>query len=152
METISSEKYTEIVSTIDNRFGSFVGVIDAVLEAAGVKVEPPPILPEVTPGKWEVVPGEDYNIVTPDLHVAIIKARGSKCQQFSMGELRHPDNDAALANAKFMAGSKGLAEAVIAMFETWSSGGHGKEALSMLKALEDMGCNADKFNNNGQLR
>lgn len=122
-----------------------VNTVNNVLIAAGIDIPEPTILPEVTQGKWEAVSGEDYNIVTPDLHIAIIKARGNKCKQFSMGERRHPDNSEALANVKFMAGSKGLAEAVIDMFETWSSGGHGKEALGMLSALEEMGCNVEKF-------
>lgn len=85
-------------------------VLDGVLEIANTEVEPPPILPGVTPGTWEAVAGEDYNIVTSGRHIAIIKARASKCQQFSMGELRHPDNDEALANAKLMAASKEVVE------------------------------------------
>lgn len=62
MDKISREKYTEIVKTIDNRFGSFIGVINGVLEAAGIEVEPPPILPGVTPGKWMSCCGHDADI------------------------------------------------------------------------------------------
>lgn len=95
----------------------------------GMEVVPPSILPGITSGKW--IPVKK----TRDVRVGNLNIAGTVGVTEAEG----------VANAVFMAGSKGLAEAVIEMFETWSSGGHGKEARAMLKALEDMGCNVDRF-------
>ncbi len=103
--------------------------LDNILDRAGFEVEPPPILPGITGGKW----------------IPVKKTRDVRVGNLNIASVVGVTEMEGIANTMFMAGSKGLAEAVIVMFETWSSEGHGKEALGMLRALEDMGCNVEKF-------
>ena len=136
---ISSEKFEEMVSELEEELlaeywaphtrGVAEGIVLRHMEAAGHKVEPPPILPGITSGEW--IPVKN----TRDVRVGNLSIAGVVGVTEAEG----------VANTVFMAGSKKLAEAVIGMFETWSSGGHGKEALAMLEALENMGCDVDKF-------
>lgn len=105
----------------------------AVLNAIEVEVEEPPeppVMPEgLSEGTWTPCCGHDAEKGKYYIHANNVKI----AEVYSSGD------------RTFMAGSKKLAEKVIAMFETWSPGGHGPEALGMLDALDGMGCNVDKF-------
>lgn len=132
------ETYERLIADIGNTYLNkelgaehfATNMVNNVLIAEGIEIPDPPIIPGVTPGVWMPCCGHDadegkFYVIANNVRIATVYGLAG--------------------NRLLMAGSKGLAEAVIDMFKTWNSGGHGKEARGMLKALKDMGCNVEKF-------
>lgn len=136
METITIERFKNAKAAVREVYANAIGPMEervelytmAVLDAIEAKVQEPPVMPDISEYKWEA---ERHHHGSDAFKVIA----GGNGLVYHLSE----------TDAKFMAGSKELAEKVLAMFETWSSGGHGKEALGMLDAMESMGCNMDKF-------
>ena len=103
--------------------------VGEAFEVAGIKVEDPPILPEVTPGKW------GYREMKSAKTAFMVTVDGKGGIAYHLTE----------ADAKVMAGSNELVEKVIELHEAFTVRESRQAKMDMLDILEGMGCNVDRF-------
>ena len=111
-------------------------ILDEVLAAGNIEVEDPSVMPDISPGKWKQVQHTDH--------------KNGYCVRGNGVAVCHIIRNS--ADAVFLAGSKALAEAVIAWLEEgylafaqWPDAVYTKQMESIVDALDDMGCNVGKF-------
>ena len=141
-QKITRERYAEAVRKVEDSYHSFAGThkdclknyVNVVMEAFGITVEPPPILPGVTPGKG------DYRQSRKHTWEIFVPKHGSIDSDGTTGDI-HIGWVNSVANALVMAGAKELVELVVAKMKRDGiiNGGCRYETQVVLDQLKTMG-------------
>ena len=110
---------------------------DAYIKAAGLTLEPPEILPDVSVGEWSYKPGTDGGIYAGDKQIAQTIQTTYTTKE---------------VNAKLMAGSKKLVELVVEWLCAFGGTEYDEantETQAIIDQIEKMGVNVSEFKGNG---